>query len=66
MKIILSQGNVGFEILTAVTVNSSIFWDTTPCSLLKINRHFGDYMFLRNVVEFLRSIRRYMSGDRTF
>jgi hypothetical protein len=28
---------VGFEVLTAVVMKSSIFWDITPCSLLKIN-----------------------------
>jgi hypothetical protein len=33
--------NVEFEVLTAVVMKSSIFWDTTPCSPLKVNRHFG-------------------------
>jgi hypothetical protein len=32
---------VGFEVLTAVVMKSSIFWDITPCSLLKVNRGFG-------------------------
>jgi hypothetical protein len=32
---------IGFEVLTAVVMKSSIFWDITPCSLLKVNRHFG-------------------------
>jgi hypothetical protein len=32
---------VGFEVLTAVVMKSSIFWDITPCSLLKVNRSFG-------------------------
>jgi hypothetical protein len=32
---------VGFEILTAVIVKSSILWDRRPCSPLKIKRHFG-------------------------
>jgi hypothetical protein len=31
---------VGFAVLTAVVMNSSIFWDITPCRLLKVNRHF--------------------------
>jgi hypothetical protein len=31
---------VGFEILAAVVIKSSIFWDITPCSLLKANRSF--------------------------
>jgi hypothetical protein len=24
--------NVGFEVLTAVVMKSSVFWDITPCS----------------------------------
>jgi hypothetical protein len=32
---------VGFDVLTAVVMKSSIFWDITPCSSLKDNRHFG-------------------------
>jgi hypothetical protein len=28
---------VGFEVLTAVAMKSSIFWDITPCSVLKVN-----------------------------
>jgi hypothetical protein len=32
---------VTFEVLTAVVMKSSIFWDITPCSLLEINRGFG-------------------------
>jgi hypothetical protein len=32
---------VGFEVLTAVVMKSSIFWDITPCSPLKVNQRFG-------------------------
>jgi hypothetical protein len=32
---------VGFEVLTPVVMKNSIFWDITPCSLLKVNRLFG-------------------------
>jgi hypothetical protein len=28
------------EVLTAMVMKSSIFWDITPCSPLKINRSF--------------------------
>jgi hypothetical protein len=31
---------VGFEVLTAVVIKSSIFWDITSCSPLKVNRTF--------------------------
>jgi hypothetical protein len=33
--------NLGFEVLTAVVMKSSVFWDIMPCSLLKVNQHFG-------------------------
>jgi hypothetical protein len=32
---------VGFEVLTAVVMKNTIFWDITPCSPLKVNRRFG-------------------------
>jgi hypothetical protein len=32
--------HVGFEVLTAVVMKSSNFWDMTPRSLLKANQHF--------------------------
>jgi hypothetical protein len=47
-----------FEVLTAVAMKSSIFWNVTPYNPLKLNRCFegtcrypedGDEMFLRNV-----------------
>jgi hypothetical protein len=28
---------VGFEVLTAVVMKNSIFWDTTPCGPFKVN-----------------------------
>jgi hypothetical protein len=31
----------GIEGLTAVVMKSSVFWDTMPCSLLKVNWRFG-------------------------
>jgi hypothetical protein len=33
--------HVGFEVLTAVIMKSTIFWDITPCSSLSVNRRFG-------------------------
>jgi hypothetical protein len=33
--------NVGFEVLTAVVMKSTILWGIMPCSLLKVNRLFG-------------------------
>jgi hypothetical protein len=50
---------VGFEVLTAVVMKSTIFWDIKPCSPLSVNRRFllnlfldpedGGDVFLRNV-----------------
>jgi hypothetical protein len=31
----------GFEVLTSVVMKSSIFWDITQCSPLKVNHSFG-------------------------
>jgi hypothetical protein len=33
--------SVGFEVLTAVVMKSTVFWDITLCSPLKVNRRFG-------------------------
>jgi hypothetical protein len=33
---------VGFEVLTAVVMKSTIFWDMTPCSPLSCNGRFGE------------------------
>jgi hypothetical protein len=38
---------VGFEVLTAVVMKSSIFWDTKQCSAFKFNRHFWGIFRLR-------------------
>jgi hypothetical protein len=32
---------IGFEVHTAVLMKSPVFWNITPCSLLKVNRRFG-------------------------
>jgi hypothetical protein len=29
------------QVLTAVTMNSTIFWDATLCSLIEVHRRFG-------------------------
>jgi hypothetical protein len=35
---------VGFEVLTAVVMKSTIFWDIMPCSPLKVDQRFrGTY-----------------------
>jgi hypothetical protein len=32
---------VGFEVLTAVVMKSTVFWDITPCNRLRVIRRFG-------------------------
>jgi hypothetical protein len=34
--------HVGFEVLTAVIMKSTIFWNITPCIPLSVNRRFGE------------------------
>jgi hypothetical protein len=35
---------VGFEVLTAVVLKGTIFWDITPCGPLSVNQRFGGYI----------------------
>jgi hypothetical protein len=42
---------VGFEVLTAVVMKSTIFWDITPCSPLKVTCCFGGTYRLHLQVE---------------
>jgi hypothetical protein len=35
------NGYIRFEVLTAVVMKSSLFWDKMLCRLLKINLYFG-------------------------
>jgi hypothetical protein len=35
---------VVFEVLTAVVMKSTILWDITPCSPLKVNGRFGEHI----------------------
>jgi hypothetical protein len=54
VSIILYQGCARPEVLTAVVMKNSIFWDITPCSLLKVNWHFkGRVAFIFRVKEVL-------------
>jgi hypothetical protein len=41
-----ASNSVGFEVLTAVVMNSSTFWGITSCSPLKINWSFGGIYLL--------------------
>jgi hypothetical protein len=40
VAIVITAAVVETEVLTAVVMKSSIFWDITPCSPLKVNRCF--------------------------
>jgi hypothetical protein len=59
--------NVGFEVLTAVDMQSSIIWNVTPCSPLKINRCFrpeDSECSSETSVDFRRATRRYIQENR--
>jgi hypothetical protein len=29
-----------------LTMESAVFWDVTPCSLVEVSRHFGGFNYL--------------------
>jgi hypothetical protein len=35
------EEEAGFEVFTAVVMNSTSLWDITPCSSMKFRRRFG-------------------------
>jgi hypothetical protein len=39
--LLVANNYLEFEVCTAVIMKSTIFWDITPCSPLKVNRRFG-------------------------
>jgi hypothetical protein len=41
MKLKPNLIHVGFEVLAAVVMKSTIFWDMRSCSPLGVNRRFG-------------------------
>jgi hypothetical protein len=43
---------VGFEVFTTVTLENTVLWDMTPCSLVEVYRRFGGTYFL-----YLQSLR---------
>jgi hypothetical protein len=40
-KTLIQYSFVGFEVLTEVVVKSTVFWDRTPCSPMKVSQYFG-------------------------
>jgi hypothetical protein len=55
------MNRVGFEALTAVIMKSSVFWDTTPCSPLKVNQRLGG----TRRIHFQQTARYYILVDGT-
>jgi hypothetical protein len=41
--------NIWFQVLSAVVIKSSIFWDITPRSPLKVSRHIGGLLAARDL-----------------
>jgi hypothetical protein len=48
---------IGFEVLTSVIMKSTIFWDITPYSPLKINRSLGETYYLHLQGQRIRQTR---------
>jgi hypothetical protein len=40
-KTLIQYSFVGFEVLIEVAMKSTVFWDITLCSPLKVSQHFG-------------------------
>jgi hypothetical protein len=40
-KLLVNANDVGFEVLTALVMKTSIFWDITSCGPLKVHRRFA-------------------------
>jgi hypothetical protein len=60
--------NIRLWVLTAVDMKSSITWDVTPCSPLKINRCFqpaDSECSSETSIDFQRARRRYIQEYRT-
>jgi hypothetical protein len=36
--------NVAFDVLKAVIMKTSMFWELVPCSQIKANRYVGEYI----------------------
>jgi hypothetical protein len=53
---------VRFEVITAVVMKSTIFWDITPYSPLKVNRRFGGTCRLQPPAVMLVSCSAYYSN----
>jgi hypothetical protein len=42
ITILIKQNIVRFEVLTAVTMKNTIFWDVMPCNLAEVQECFGE------------------------
>jgi hypothetical protein len=58
---------VGFQVLTAAVMRSSVSWDIMQCSVLKMNRRFGGALWKMEKIcssetsaDFQRDARRYI------
>jgi hypothetical protein len=63
------ENNVGFEVLTAIVMKSSVCWHTriTPCRSVKVNPRFGEHTRIASETsaDFHRTIRRYVPESRS-
>jgi hypothetical protein len=61
-----SNHRVGSEVLTAVVMDYSVFWDVTPYSPAKLNGYFEGDMFLQNFNQVSKKIDLFIRLCRHF
>jgi hypothetical protein len=44
----ISKSVVIFHVLTVANMKTTVFWDSTACSLVEVNRRFRDANFLHH------------------
>jgi hypothetical protein len=59
-----NEQKIKFDVLTAVVMKSSVFWDITPYSLLKINQHLRGICYLYLQGRRIRQARSHCEAGR--
>jgi hypothetical protein len=60
MTLFASYTFVGFEVLSAVSIKSSIIWDIMPRSLIEVLQLFSE-----TLANFYRTVRHFIAEDIT-
>jgi hypothetical protein len=62
----MQRGYVTFKVLIAVAMKSSVFWEISPCSPVKVKRRFRDklYLHLKKIKQFMKLLISKSSTER--